>query len=107
MDRRPPIPGMMPPSQKFPLKELLTGGPLKQLLPRLKPHRWKLTGATVMLLGSTSISLIFPTVVGRLLDSAFGHNGERALNNIAASLMVLFIFQAILTFSQTYNLGAT
>jgi ATP-binding cassette subfamily B protein len=107
MDRRPPIPGMMPPSQKFPLKELLTGGPLKQLLPRLRPHRWKLTGATVMLLGSTSISLIFPTVVGRLLDSAFGHNGDRALNNIAGSLMVLFIFQAVLTFSQTYILGAT
>ena len=44
---QPPIPGMMP-GPRLPLKVLLTGGPLKQLLPRLKPHRWKLVGASVM-----------------------------------------------------------
>ncbi|HET6763933.1 MAG TPA: ABC transporter transmembrane domain-containing protein, partial [Longimicrobiaceae bacterium] len=97
----------MMPGPRLPLKVLLTGGPLKQLLPRLKPHRWKLAGATVMLLGSTSISLVFPMVVGRLLDSAFSHNGEKALNSIALSLMFLFVLQAVLTFCQTYILGAT
>ncbi|MDB4950358.1 MAG: transporter transrane region [Gemmatimonadetes bacterium] len=106
MDRPPPKPGLLP-GQRLPFKELITGGPLRQILPRLKPHRWRLAGATLMLLASSSISLIFPTVVGRLLDSAFGHHGERALNNIAGSLMVLFVFQAVLTFAQTYILGAT
>jgi ATP-binding cassette subfamily B protein len=101
-----PMPGMMP-GPRLPLKVLLTGGPLKQLLPRLKPHRWKLVAASLMLLGSTSISLVFPTVVGRLLDSAFGHNGDKVLNNIAASLLVLFVIQAALTFCQTYLLGST
>ncbi len=96
----------MPPPRLSP-KELLTGGPLKNLLPRLEPHSATLFAATLMLLGSSAISLVFPTVVGKLLDSAFVESNGDMLNKMALGMTVLFVVQAVMTFTQTYLLGST
>jgi ABC-type multidrug transport system fused ATPase/permease subunit len=109
-------PGRMPPPAPpapVTLKHLLTGGPLKMLAPRLKPHAGALVTATLMLLGSSTVSLLFPAVVGKLFDSAFGTADaalkatQKELNETAMAMAFLFTFQALMTFTQHYLLGVT
>ncbi len=79
----------------------------RRLGPRLYPHRWALTGATVFLLLSGGIGLAFPAVVRYLMDAAFVQMDRVLLNRIALLLLGLFTVQAIFSFSQVYLLGAT
>jgi len=51
---------------------------------------------------STAVGLVFPLVVRQLLDAAFlAANGAR-LNQVAVGLLVLFAFQAVINFGQSY-----
>jgi subfamily B ATP-binding cassette protein MsbA len=55
-----------------------------------------------MLVVSTAVGLVFPLVVRQLLDAAFlAANGAR-LNRVAVGLLVLFAFQAVINFGQSY-----
>ncbi|HTE19084.1 MAG TPA: ABC transporter transmembrane domain-containing protein, partial [Armatimonadota bacterium] len=85
----------------------LKGGELRQLLPRLAPHRGKLAIATVMLLGSSAAGLVFPRVVGRILDSAFVAQSRSELDRTALFLVGLFALQAVMNFVQAYLLSVT
>jgi subfamily B ATP-binding cassette protein MsbA len=96
-----------PPSPRPRLRELLSGGPLRFLGPRVRPHAGALALATLTLLGASAIGLVFPMVVGKLLDSAFVERDGGMLDRIAATLMVLFVVQAVMTFVQHYLLGST
>jgi subfamily B ATP-binding cassette protein MsbA len=87
------------------LREQLKVGELRQLVPRLRPHRGKLVVATVMLLGSSAAGLVFPRVVGRLMDSAFLDRSMADLDRTALFLLALFAVQAILNFTQAYLLS--
>ena len=95
-----------PPAPKPSLRNLLSGGPLRFLVPRVRPHAGPLAVATLMLLGSSAIGLVFPMIVGKLLDSAFVERSEGMLDRIAAGLAVLFVIQAVMTFVHHYLLGA-
>ncbi len=79
-----------------------TFGFLRLLGPRLAPHKKHLAVAAVLLLLATSIGLAFPLVVRRLLDAAFLAGDGTLLNLIAAGLLGLFAFQAVINFSQSY-----
>jgi len=79
----------------------------RRLWPRLYPHRWALTGATLFLLLSGGIGLAFPLVVRHLMDAAFVEMDRALLNRIALLLLGLFTVQALFNFSQVYLLGAT
>jgi subfamily B ATP-binding cassette protein MsbA len=81
--------------------------PLRQLLPRVKPHGWRLVVALVCLLLSVAIALAFPQIVRRLLDAAFVRGDSSMLDRIAIGLVILFAVQAILNFSQVYLLTIT
>jgi subfamily B ATP-binding cassette protein MsbA len=85
----------------------LKGGELRQLLPRLGPHRGKIAIATVMLLGSSAAGLVFPRVVGSILDSAFVAGSRAQLDRTALFLIGLFLVQAVMNFSQAYLLSIT
>ncbi|HXF95793.1 MAG TPA: ABC transporter transmembrane domain-containing protein [Gemmatimonadales bacterium] len=80
---------------------------LVQLWPRIRPHRWALTLATVCLVASAVISLAFPMVVRHLLDAAFQRRDALLLNRIALLLGGMFVVQAGLNFAQAYLLSAT
>jgi subfamily B ATP-binding cassette protein MsbA len=90
---------------KPPLREQLKPGELRQLIPRLRPHRGKLALATLMLLGSSAAGLVFPRVVGGLMDSAFLDRSMADLDRTALFLMGLFAAQGVLNFFQAYLLS--
>src|SRR5687767_6035418 len=98
-----PEPAPTPPKPR--LREQLRVGELRQLVPRLRPHRGKLTVATVMLLGSSAAGLVFPRVVGGLMDSAFLDRSMANLDRTALFLLALFAAQAVLNFTQAYLLS--
>jgi subfamily B ATP-binding cassette protein MsbA len=96
-----------PAADKRSFWQKLKGGELRQLLPRLRPHRGKLLVATVMLLGSSAAGLVFPRVVGRILDSAFVAQSRSELDGTALFLVGLFALQAVMNFVQAYLLSVT
>lgn len=77
-------------------------GFLKRLGPRLRPYRWPLLVAFVVMLAATAIGLAFPLIVRDLLDAAFLEGSADLLNRIALGLLGLFLIQAILNFTQSY-----
>lgn len=81
-------------------------GFLGRLVPRVRAYRTHLLFALVLLVVSTAIGLVFPLVVRRLLDAAFLAANGGALNRIAAGLFVLFAFQAVLNYGQSYLMAA-
>ncbi len=80
---------------------------LARLWPRVRPYRWGLALAALCLLASAAIGLVFPLIVGYLLDAAFVQGGRAVLDQIAVGLIVLFAIQALLNYAQTYLLSAT
>jgi ATP-binding cassette, subfamily B, bacterial MsbA len=81
--------------------------PLRQLLPRIKPHASRLFAAILCLFASVGIALAFPRIVQRLLDAAFVKGNSQLLNRIALGLIALFAIQALLNFTQVYLLTIT
>lgn len=88
-------------------KRLPSPKPLSQLLPRIRPHVWRLVAALVCLLVSVAIGLAFPQIVRQLLDAAFVDGNASLLDSIALGLVALFAFQALLNFTQVYLLTIT
>jgi ATP-binding cassette, subfamily B, bacterial MsbA len=65
-----------------------------------------LTLATLTLILSALIGLVFPMVVRYLLDAAFVRQDRAVLDRIAIGLILLFSVQALLNYVQTYYLSA-
>src|SRR3954462_5501103 len=61
--------------------------PLKALLPRVRPYRWRLFVCAVCLLVAAAVGLAFPAVVQRLLDAAFQKHDRALLDRIALLLV--------------------
>ncbi|MBT8479623.1 MAG: ATP-binding cassette domain-containing protein [Gemmatimonadetes bacterium] len=80
---------------------------VRQLLPRLRPHRTALSVAGVALVISAAIGLAFPLIVRHLMDAAFENRDPSALNSIAVLLLVIFAVQALFNFIQVFLLSAT
>jgi subfamily B ATP-binding cassette protein MsbA len=80
---------------------------LLRLLPRIRPHRRALALAFLALVASAAIGLAFPLAVGWLLDAAFVRGNRALLDRVALGLLALFGVQALLTYAQTWLLGAT
>ncbi len=58
-------------------------------------------------MASAAIGLAFPLAVGWLLDAAFVRGDRALLDRVALGLLALFGVQALLTYAQTWLLGAT
>lgn len=79
---------------------------IRKLAPRLRPHGAALAGASVCLVLSAAIGLLFPLVVRYLMDAAFVEQNLTELNWIALGLLGLFAIQAVLNYEEVYLLGA-
>jgi ATP-binding cassette, subfamily B, bacterial MsbA len=75
---------------------------LRRILPRVRPYRWALVWAALLILVGTAIGLAFPLVVRELLDAAFLAGDRTLLNQVALFLIGLFLFQAVVNFAQSY-----
>jgi subfamily B ATP-binding cassette protein MsbA len=79
-----------------------TLGFLERLLPRIAPHWGRILAATLLILVSSAIGLVFPLLVRDLLDAAFLAGSEAMLNQVALGLLALFAVQAGVNFAQSY-----
>jgi subfamily B ATP-binding cassette protein MsbA len=84
-----------------------TVGFLRRLAPRVRPYWRALLAAGVLILLSSGVGLIFPLIVRELLDAAFLAGDGGLLNRIALGLLLLFVIQSFLNFSQSYLTSAT
>src|SRR5437868_727613 len=90
-----------------PKRRLASPKPLGKLLPLLRPYAGQLALAAVCLVLAAAAGLVFPKIVGWLLDSAFTQHSRAQLDRIALGLLAIFAVQGGLNFVQVYLLSAT
>lgn len=65
----------------------------------VKPYRWQFIAGLVLLFLSSTVFLIFPRIIGQMLDIAQGKVAENInLTNISFSLIGILIFQGIVSY---------
>ncbi|HKA17715.1 MAG TPA: ABC transporter transmembrane domain-containing protein [Blastocatellia bacterium] len=86
---------------KFSQRDLL------RLLGYAKPYRVRLAIALLSLFVAGGLGLLFPQVVGMLIDAAFVQRDSQKLNRFALLLVGVFAAQAAFSFLRTYLLSYT
>ena len=86
---------------KFSQRDLL------RLLRYAKPYRLRLAIALISLFVAGGLGLLFPQVVGLLIDAAFVQRDSQKLNRFALLLVGVFAAQAAFSFLRTYLLSYT
>jgi subfamily B ATP-binding cassette protein MsbA len=78
----------------------------RRLFGYLKPYRGRMAVAFVALIGSAALSLVFPAVIGNVVDSVFSNGGnEGLLNQITIALLLVFALRSVTSLVETYNLN--
>jgi ATP-binding cassette, subfamily B, bacterial MsbA len=72
----------------------------------MRPYAGRLVAAGVCLVGAAAAGLVFPWVVGHLLDASTQHD-RHLLDRLAIGLIGMFAVQALLNFTQVYILTST
>ena len=90
-----------------PRAPLASPEPLRQLLPRLRPHVAALGAVGLAVLVGGGIGLAFPLLVRRMLDAAFEQHDGSALNRIALLLVAMFAVQGVMNYVQVLLLHST
>jgi subfamily B ATP-binding cassette protein MsbA len=82
---------------------------LRRLLAYAGPYRWQLAIAIVATLFSSALALVFPRVVGQLVDALFveplSRGDSTALDQAVVILLVAAVVQAVFNATQTYLLA--
>lgn len=75
----------------------------------LRPHRWAFAAGLLFLIGTSGLSLVFPGLMGRLIDSTKGETDFSAplfdltnTDSIFLLLLLVFAVQAVLGFFRIY-----
>jgi subfamily B ATP-binding cassette protein MsbA len=81
---------------------------LKRLFATVRPYRKHLAIAIVGVIFASSLGLVFPSIMGDLVDTAIPTEGgdTGSLDRLALILVVVFLFQAGFNFIRTYYLAA-
>lgn len=77
----------------------------RRLLRYLSPYKGRMALAIGALALTSAMSLAFPLVIVRLLDSVLKQHDPQQLNLLTLALVGLFFFQATFTFFQSYSLN--
>lgn len=88
-------------------RTLASPEPLRQILPRLRPHAATLGVVALAVVLGGGTGLAFPLLVKRMLDAAFEAHDGSALNRIALVLVGLFAVQGIMNYVQVFLLHST
>ena len=75
---------------------------LPRVLSLLRPYRWWILAAGMLLVITNSLWLFFPLVIRTLLNTIIGQHNEQLLNIVVLVLIVVFIVQAALSALQGY-----
>jgi ATP-binding cassette, subfamily B, bacterial MsbA len=82
---------------------------LRKLLAFLKPYKRRLVMAIGAVAVASTMGLVFPLVIGRLVDTALAESAAgdvASLNRIALFLLGVFAVQAVFNYVQQYQLAA-
>lgn len=78
----------------------------RRLLGYLKPYRGRMAVAFIALIFSAALSLVFPAVIGNVVDSVFSNGGDEGLlNQITLVLLLVFALRSLTSVVETYNLN--
>jgi ABC transporter fused permease/ATP-binding protein len=78
-------------------------GVLARLLPMLAPHRRRFVLATLLLLVGSALSLVYPQAAQRAVDAGLSGGGSTdSLDRLAVVVVVVFVFNAALTWGRHY-----
>ena len=82
-------------------------GQLRRLFATIRPYRRYLAIAIVGVIVASALGLVFPRVIGELVDTALPSETGAAssLDRIALLLVVIFLFQAGFNFIRSYYLS--
>ena len=81
-------------------------GQLAGLFRLVKPNTGWLVAGILGVGIASSLGLVFPLVMGRLVDVAIGEEGTiEGLNRIALLLLAVFFVQAVFSYVRVYALG--
>ena len=85
----------------------LQGVPMqwRRMLAYLGPYKLRLVFSFVALIISAGISLVFPQVIGRVIDSVFVTGDAARLDTITLMLLGLFLLRSFTTLVESYNLS--
>src|SRR5690606_25720311 len=78
----------------------------RRLFGYLKPYRGRMIVAIIALIASAALSLVFPAVIGSVVDSVFSDGGNaQLLNQITVALLLVFALRSLTSLIETYNLN--
>lgn len=81
---------------------------LRRLFVFVKPYRSQLVVATLAVIVAAGLGLVFPRIMGSLVDTAIGDDVQDAttLDRIALILLVVFLVQAAFNYLRIYTLAS-
>ena len=82
-----------------------TRAQVRRLLGYLRPHAARMAAATVALVISAGLSLVFPWIMQNLVGAVFAQNNAAELNRITALLLGVFLLNALFRFVEGYFLS--
>ncbi len=77
----------------------------RRLLGYLRPYVGGLALAFVALIVSSLLSLVFPAVIQRVVDSVLIDNNLELLNQVTVVLLIVFLIRSLSTLVETYTLN--
>lgn len=85
----------------------LQGVPMqwRRMIAYLGPYKARLALATLALLLSASLGLVFPAVIGNVVDSVLRAGDENLLNTITLGLLGVFLLRSVTELFEVYNLN--
>ena len=75
---------------------------LRRLIALARPYRWQIAGMMLTVAIVSSITLLYPALVGSAIDNVIVARNRTALPGIILLLVILVIVQALLSFLQNY-----
>jgi subfamily B ATP-binding cassette protein MsbA len=77
----------------------------RRLIGYLKPYRGRMAIALIALIASSALSLVFPAVIQRVVDSVLVAGDATLLDQITLLLLAVFLIRSITTVIENYNIG--
>src|ERR1700730_14152084 len=67
---------------------------LPRVLALLRPYRWQLIAAAILLVITDGLGLLYPLVIRSLLNTILSHHNAGLLNLVVVFLLIVFVLQA-------------
>lgn len=105
--RRASPPGNAKPGENSDERDDLKGVPVqwRRMIGYLGPYKARLALAIVALMSSAALSLVFPAVIGSVVDSVLEAGNVQLLDTITIGLLVIFLIRSVTSLLETYNLN--